>query len=477
MTKERINLVIALMTAALIGISAIQFYWIKSSVDLDSKNFDDKVLIALNMVRERLYDEAEREESFLNYFNQKKSGLFGQDSEILNKILSQNDESWYQRQTKLEITSNSFYLQRKLYLENIDPSKLDVFMKQELGNQGINILFDYGVFSNESKNFLIINGNHAITLDDEPKASITETNKGLYKSQYDLQLFGTESIDAPGSLKLFFPNKTSYLWSAVWPFMLSSVIFTGLILFSFVYTIFVILKQKKVSEMKTDFINNMTHEFKTPIATISLAADSITSPLVIEKSDKVKRFASIIKQENKRMLSQVEKVLQMALLEKENFEMKLANVDIHEVIHQAVEHANLKVQRKNGEVQMDLKADNSIIEADQTHLANVISNLLDNANKYSPNKPEILVNTRNVNGGVEITVKDRGIGMSKDALKHIFDKFYRVHTGNRHDVKGFGLGLSYVKAIVNSHKGSINVKSEPGKGSSFILYFPYEVGD
>ena len=226
--------------------------------------------------------------------------------------------------------------------------------------------------------------------------------------------------------------------------------------------------------MKTDFINNMTHEFKTPIATISLAADSITSPKVMSSSDKISRFAKIIKEENKRMNNQVEKVLQMARLDRQDFKIKVSPVDMHDVIRQAVGNTNLQIEKRNGQLKTHLEAERSEIEGDITHLSNIIHNLLDNANKYSPEEPDISIHTRNVKSGLEVIIKDKGMGMSKEARKHIFDKFYRVHTGNRHDVKGFGLGLSYVKAMVSAHHGSIEVLSELGKGSSFILTFPYK---
>ena len=226
--------------------------------------------------------------------------------------------------------------------------------------------------------------------------------------------------------------------------------------------------------MKNDFINNMTHEFKTPIATISLASDSITNPSVISNPDKVKRFADIIRQENKRMHGQVEKVLQMALVERGSIKLNFSDVNIHQVIEQAVSNMSLQVERKEGSVTAQLDAEKYYVEGDLNHISNVINNLLDNANKYSPEKPEITVSTRNISNGIEITVSDKGIGMSKEAKKRIFEKFYRVHTGNLHDVKGFGLGLAYVKAMVTAHKGSIDVKSELGKGSSFILLFPFK---
>ena len=226
--------------------------------------------------------------------------------------------------------------------------------------------------------------------------------------------------------------------------------------------------------MKNDFINNMTHEFKTPIATISLASDSIASPRVINEPDKIKRFTNIIRQENKRMNNQVEKVLQMARIDRQDFNLHISDVNMHEVIQNAVQYITLQVEKKDGIVTSDLKAENSIIKGDQTHISNVINNLLDNANKYSPENPEISVATRNVNGGLEVTISDKGIGISKESKKHIFEKFYRVHTGDLHDVKGFGLGLSYVKAMMDTHKGKIDVKSDLGKGSSFILFFPNE---
>jgi two-component system phosphate regulon sensor histidine kinase PhoR len=280
---------------------------------------------------------------------------------------------------------------------------------------------------------------------------------------------------SPGMLMIYFPTKSELVWSSVWQNLLASILFTGIILFCFAYTVQVIFKQKKLSEMKNDFINNMTHEFKTPIATISLAADSITNPIISGNAEKVRRFADIIKQENKRMNSQVEKVLQMALLDKNDFQIKLTRVNLHEIIERAVENFALQVEKKEGVVKTELQANEAVVEGDLTHVTNIIHNLMDNANKYSPEKPQITLHTRNVPNGVELVVEDNGIGMTREALKHIFDKFYRVHTGDVHDVKGFGLGLSYVKAVMNAHKGQIDVKSELGKGSKFILFFPFHV--
>ena len=217
----------------------------------------------------------------------------------------------------------------------------------------------------------------------------------------------------------------------------------------------------------------MTHEFKTPIATISLAADSINNPKIIGSMEKVKRFANIIKQENRRMLGQVEKVLQMAQLEKKDLQLKLTEFDIHDVINTAAENSRLKVNKRNGTIALDLQAAKTKIIADNNHISNVIHNLLDNAEKYSKEIPEIRIKTYNSEKGIYINISDSGIGMSKEALKNIFEKFYRVHTGNLHDVKGFGLGLSYVKVIVNAHNGDIKVESELGEGSSFTIFLPF----
>ena len=293
----------------------------------------------------------------------------------------------------------------------------------------------------------------------------------LYKAEYKISLFSDETND-PGHLNLYFPGKSKFLWSNVIGILLSSIVFTGLILLCFSYTIWVIFHQKKVSEMKTDFINNMTHEFKTPIATISLASDSILSPSILDNKDKIVRFINIIKQENKRMLGQVEKVLQMAQIEKQNVELKFNPFNLHEVINDAVVNADLKVQAKGGSITTQLEAKQPEIKGDITHISGIINNLLDNAEKYTPENPKIVISTRDAKGGIEFTIADNGIGMSKDAQRFIFEKFYRVHTGNIHNVKGFGLGLSYVRAMVDAHHGKVTVKSEPGKGSAFTVFLP-----
>jgi len=295
----------------------------------------------------------------------------------------------------------------------------------------------------------------------------------LFHSKYKVNLYTLSGeVGGAGRLMVFFPEKSQFLFSTVWKQLLSVLFFTLIVLFCFIYTIQVILKQKKISEMKNDFINNMTHEFKTPIATISLASDSITNAKILNNPDKVNRFAKIIKQENKRMNNQVEKVLQIALVEKENFELKISKINIHEIAEMALASTGFIIENRGGVTKSNLNAKQFIIEGDQTHIASLINNLLDNANKYSPEDPVIELNTYDKPGGIVIEVIDNGIGMSKEDVKNIFEKFYRVHTGNIHDVKGFGLGLSYVKAIVDAHNGKVSVDSELGKGSKFSVFLP-----
>ncbi len=470
MNKKVIWGIVIVMTLALIGVAVTQFIWIKAQVDLEEQSFDDKVIMAMNSVKILLHEDTETPEFVKGFYTEKRKSLFGLENDKLTTLLSPKSNKFNTHSVELASMMRDLYPND--LLESINKVNLDRYIKEELVDQGIDLKFDYGVYSKKIDGFVIRNGRFAVEVATDASSEISE-DRGLIDTPYKVQLFNDEE-GSPGSLKIYFPSKRSWLWAKVVPSLLSSLLFTGLILLCFSYTIFVIFRQKKVSEMKTDFINNMTHEFKTPIATISLATDSITNNSVISSEDKIRRFAKIIKQENKRMLNQVEKVLQMARIDKENFNLKLTSVNINDVVTQAAENSRLKVVQRNGVLTSDLGAHNPLIEADLTHISNIINNLLDNAEKYSSDEPEIHISTKNLSKGVEIKVKDNGIGMPKDSLKHIFDKFYRVHTGNRHDVKGFGLGLSYVKALVNAHKGSIGVASELGKGSTFTLILPYK---
>lgn len=459
------------MSTALIGLSIIQFVWIKWSIDLSEKNFNDKVLIAISRTKDRIQTDV-KDNLIITYANRSKKTKFISEEQLTLKKKFSGTSDWERRSFDLAIGSKYGTLGSNSNLDQIDKTKLDNYIKHALDEQGVELDYDYGIFSNRQNNFLIINGNYAVSLGDS-QVSNKESNRSLYDSDYKIPLF-EEGDNVPGYLNLYFPEKGQFLINSVLKNILSSILFTGLILFCFIYTINVIVQQKKVSEMKNDFINNMTHEFKTPIATISLASDSILNPNIIGDQSKIKRFLGIIKQENKRMLSQVEKVLQMAVLDRKDFILNKSEVNMIDVINQAATHTGLLVESKNGIVRTHMRSKRPTIIADQTHISNLVHNLLDNAYKYSQERPEIDICLEDKGTGVKITVKDNGIGMTSENQKHIFDKFYRVHTGNRHDVKGFGLGLSYVKAIVDAHDGTISVQSELGKGSSFMVVLPRE---
>lgn len=501
MNKKVIWLIIGLMSAALIGIAAMQAKWVADSLQANEKQFDNQVIEALNKVADKLEVQEEMEayrhvdngfaqdfyESEVRQKLEMGSIIYSVDDEHGNDVhahltkqqlieltLATNDcncsACQADRAKKLsQFVSITESLDHAPITERIELEMLSSFLRQEFQDKGIKIPFRYGVFDNRKKSFVIADGKY--TVEDSRSQPTIEGYKNLNNSEYRVGLFQRDK-EVPGLLMVFFPTKGSFLWSSVLKNLIGSIIFTSIILFCFFYTISVVFKQKKVSEMKNDFINNMTHEFKTPIATISLASDSISSPMVINSPDKIRRFTDIIRQENKRMNNQVEKVLQMAQLDRHDLELRISDVNLHDVIAQAVDYISLQVEKRDGKVNIDLQAKQPIVQGDMTHISNIVNNLLDNANKYSSENPEISVATRNVTGGVEVIVSDKGIGLSKEAKKLIFEKFYRVHTGNLHDVKGFGLGLSYVKAMMDAHKGRVEVKSELGKGSSFVLFFP-----
>lgn len=498
MNKTAIGLIIGLMSLALLGSIWLQANWIFSSIQLNEQQFNKLTMDALTAVADRLED-AERQEA-LNYMNgystiyyenrtTTKTGdrVVNRDFSYQEYIIPNKNEAnlvneedcncdkcvnerllKFSKLQRFNETINQVPLSQRIFSLEM----LSTFLKKELNRRGINTEFTYGVFSNKKNSFIIVEDHYVV--EHESRHAAQFGHKDLADSKYKIELFGRDA-SSPGLLMIYFPHKVDFVLGSVMRSFWAALLFTLLIIGCFGYTILVIFRQKKLSEMKGDFINNMTHEFKTPIATISLAADSITNPAILNNPSKVKRFTDIIRQENKRMNSQVEKVLQMALIDKRDFNLNLQGVDLHQVIESAADNFALQVEKREGILNTNLLAEKPMVEGDVTHITSIIHNLMDNANKYSPEKPEITLHSRNVRNGVEVTVEDKGIGMNREALKNIFDKFYRVHTGNLHDVKGFGLGLSYVKAIMTAHKGQIDVKSELGKGSRFILFFPFRV--
>jgi two-component system, OmpR family, phosphate regulon sensor histidine kinase PhoR len=468
MDAKRIRLIIGLMTLALLGSILLQTYWINWSIRLNRTQFDKDIQSALNRVADKLqrYENQKVYEAINkmhpdNGFStaaQKSDKTIGDTPDFSDNILS-----W--ELFKVNQMVNSRPVEERIKLD-----LLAQFIREELADRnGIVSNYQFGVFSKKKNSFVIVN-DHFVVVD--PSLQGTQANSLLYNSPYKVALF-PQDVESPGFLNVYFPNHASLVLGNVWKALVASILFTGLILLCFAWTIHVIFRQKKVSEMKNDFINNMTHEFKTPIATISLAADAISSPMILQNTDKIKRFIDIIKQENRRMNAQVERVLQMALIDRNEFKLNIEHVDLHQLIKDAIANFSLQIESRQGHITADLQAAEHMIDADATHLANIIHNLLDNANKYSPDQPDITIKTHDAGSAIELSISDNGIGISKESRKLIFDKFYRVHTGNLHDVKGFGLGLSYVKAIVTAHRGAIDVRSEVGKGSTFVLTLPH----
>lgn len=341
------------------------------------------------------------------------------------------------------------------HLENKIPGYKDA-IKEALSNIGINLKFDYQVIQEDDT---------IISLFSSDKSKV------ILPDYYKTKVYPSEIFAKNIFLLLDFPGKKSHIYGKVYVIVIWSLIFTIIILITFGTTLYYIQKQKKLSEVKSDFINNMTHEFKTPIATIRLASDAMESPKVLGIEKPTKYYLNIIRQENKRMNNQVERVLQMALIDQGQLKIDIQNNDVHSIIQNCINVVELSVQKKNGTVSASLRASCHEIDIDEVHFANVINNLLDNAIKYTDREPDILIETYNKQDYLFVRISDNGIGMTKEVQKHIFDKFYRRPTGNIHNIKGFGLGLSYVKAIIDAHKGEISVTSEPGNGSTFLLKF------
>ena len=282
----------------------------------------------------------------------------------------------------------------------------------------------------------------------------------------------SEGVSPEELLVIIVPDLKNIVWKQMSWMVIGSVLFTILIFAAFFITLKALLKQKKLSEIKSDFINNMTHEFKTPLATISLAVDALKNEKVIQDRTKTEYFSGIIKEENKRMNKQVETILQAAMLDKQQIQLNLKILHAHDLITTAVNNMKLPVEEKQGRLEVSLEATNDAILADEVHFTNLVNNLLDNAVKYSKDGLVIKLCTQNIGTHFRIKIEDNGIGMNKETLHRIFEKFYRAHTGNLHNVKGFGLGLSYVKTMVTAHHGKIKAESTLGKGSCFIIDMP-----
>lgn len=341
--------------------------------------------------------------------------------------------------------------------ERIDFRSLDSHLRAILKSEGIDLDYHFYVTTSDGREVYRCS-------DYTPQGS---------KTTYKQVLFPNDPASRTGIIYVHFPQIDQYIYTSV-RFIIPAIVFTLVLLLIFIFTIYTIFRQKKVSEMKNDFINNMTHEFKTPISSISLAAQMLKDPSVVKNEKVFKNIAGVIFDETKRLRFQVEKVLQMSLFDKQASTFKRKEVDANLLVKETVNTFRLKVETSGGTIDTQIEAEDSIIFVDEMHLTNVIFNLMDNAVKYkAPERNLCLhISTRNESNRFILTVSDNGIGIRKEDLKKIFEKFYRVHTGNRHDVKGFGLGLAYVQNIVNSLGGNIHAESEFGKGTKFIIAMP-----
>ena len=364
----------------------------------------------------------------------------------------------YQKSLLDEVIYNILYTaSEKPLKERINFKQFDQDIRAELLNNGINIPYHFRVETNDGREVY-----RCPEYSDEGEEYL-----------YTQTLFHNDPQSKMGVVKVHFPEMSSYIYSSI-RFMIPSIIFTIVLLITFIFTIFIIFRQKKISEMRNDFINNMTHEFKTPISSISLAAQMLRDESITKTPAMLNHASKVIVDETKRLRFQVDKVLQMSMFEGKKVTFKMQDADINEIVENVVNTFALKVQACGGKIETDIGAVDSGIFVDEMHFTNVVFNLMDNAVKYrNQNVPlQLLLSTWNEGSNVCLSIQDNGIGIKRDNLKKIFEKFYRVHTGNRHDVKGFGLGLAYVKQIVELHKGSIHAESELGKGTKFIIKLP-----
>jgi two-component system phosphate regulon sensor histidine kinase PhoR len=435
--KKTLPIITVLITLSLLGIIFFQYLWLDSAREAKEIELNSSITAAVGDASYSLMDE---KTSILNL--NKKSNLFFPSDKIQLQVLK---PSVMQRFTKDEI----YEIIRKAF----DKYGLE------------KIAFEFAITTNS------ITGEQLLS-DDFLKYSTDSSNlqyKALLEPESGSNL---ENLTREEQLEVIVPNQKKIALKDMFWFFAGAALFTLIIATAFFITVRTLLRQKKLSEIKNDFINNMTHEFKTPLATISLAVDALKNEKVVNDKEKTSYFTGIIKEENKRMNKQVETILQAALLEKQEVQLNLKKLSAHELIKAALNNITLQIEEKGGRLEVNKTAEKDLIMADEVHFTNLINNLLDNAVKYSNEKPVVKLSTQNTGKQIRIKIEDNGIGMNKETLNRIFEKFYRAHTGNVHNVKGFGLGLSYVKTMVDAHKGTIKAESTLGKGSSFIVSIP-----
>lgn len=414
---------------------------------------------------EILLQEKEKQFQYLNKnqgFLPKKSFPNSDENEVFTEINISPDAIDKIKKTNLKIELmnqawDELAAGQKAILERLDTIMVRKLIKNHLLELGILENFELGIIKDDGSVMPLGTVSNPVLLEAEGAKA---------------KLFPNDIIGKDNYLHLYFPDKNYHTLRQVWLPISSSLVFIGVIIFCFIYAIKVIIRQKALSDIKNDFINNMTHEFKTPLATVSLAVEALQDPELLNQDQFRTRYLGIIHDENKRLVSQVEKVLQAAALDKKDFQLKIESLNLSELLENNVTQMSFLLEKRDGKITFINKLTDSTIEGDAFHLTHIFNNLLDNANKYSPEKPIITIEAECIKDQYKISIKDQGMGMTKESHRKIFDKFYRVHTGNLHDVKGFGLGLSYVKTMLEAHKGSIQVQSEIGKGSTFTIYLP-----
>lgn len=436
--KKIFPIITILILFSLLGLIFFQYMWIKSAKDIKDKQVEDNIIQAQYYAATILTQER----NSLMPLTRKSDLLFPGDKLQMQYF----KPSVIKRFSKDEIADIIRMGFTKFHLKDY-PFEFNVSVNAINGDQ---------VYSNDFYKYYLDsshNINHVLPL--EPASGSSFEN------------MGNEEF-----LSIIVPHQKGLIWREMIWFILGAVLFTIIITTAFFITVRTLLKQKKLSEIKSDFINNMTHEFKTPLATISLAVDALKNDKVIGNKEKADYFTGIIKEENKRMNKQVETILQAALLDKNEVQLNMKRLLAHDIIIHVLNNINLQVEEKGGKIDVDLEAENDLIMADEVHFTNVINNLLDNAVKYSKDNLHIKLSTKNAGNQLKIKIEDNGIGMNKETLHRIFEKFYRAHTGNVHNVKGFGLGLSYVKTMIDAHHGTIKAESVLGRGSSFTISLP-----
>lgn len=421
MKSSTIRFIVVLATLSIVGITITQVYWVKRAFDLKEDEFERNVNTAL-----------------LN---------------VAHQIYSFNDHGPAPSHNPVKQLSTNYFV--VMVNSQIDASLLEYMLRTEFEKRKLQADFEYGIY--DCTNEKMMYGNYVQVSD--AKSGI-EISKNLPKWNTQGYYFGVQ-----------FPNREAQILNQMGIWSFSSIVLLVVIVF-FAYTLFVILKQKRLSEIQKDFINNMTHEFKTPIATIAVSTEVLKSPDIIKQPERLLNYTTIIENENNRLKQHVERVLQMAKLDKETIQLKKESVNLHEIIQEVAGGMVATLLEKNIQLELALNGDNPIIPADKLHITNVIYNLLDNAIKYSADNPKIWISVKQGEKALIVEVRDNGIGVKEDDQRKIFEKFFRVPTGNVHNVKGFGLGLNYVKSIVEAHRGKITLKSRLGEGCTFRIYLP-----